>query len=341
MEKKENVNILLSNKPEEKNIRSGKIYDTLFDTILKDIRKKFEEKIKELDDIKFLIFIDYYLGDEEEIWQKRIKKVFSDNLITIYKKEIEKREIFRKEITNDTYEKVRETFSEVFDIYLRKCVKEIKMFFNDKEYNKETGLNCLEHLIRNLNPEAITEDNADVTVKKIIEYKLILNKGIINENLFKECFINENDKEKQILKQNILFKIKEKNKVNKFKEINELSKFKINFRDSQIPKVNASFYDLSKIYQEKGYNNLSKDFTFYILENLKTIIKMLLNFKDGICTNFYNLVKTFIENEIEEFLQKKIFSKYNKKSMENMIVKELSKKEEEKFSEIIKESSKE
>ena len=42
------------------------------------------------------------------------------------------------------------------------------MFFNDKEYNKETGLNCLEHLIRNLNPEAITEDNADVTVKKIL-----------------------------------------------------------------------------------------------------------------------------------------------------------------------------
>ena len=128
--------------------------------------------------------------------------------------------------------------------------------------------------------------------------------------------------------------------MNKFKEINELSKFKINFRDSEIPKVNASFYDLSKIYQEKGYNNLSKDFTFYILENLQTIIKMLLNFKDGICTNFYNLVKTFIENEIEEFLQKKIFSKYNKKSMEKMIVKELSKEEEKIFSEIIEESRK-
>ena len=114
-EKKENVNILLSNKTEETNFISVKIYNTLFENILKDIPKKFEERIKELDDIKFLLFIDYYLGVEEEIWKERIKKVFSDNIISIY----EKREIFTKEINNDTYEKFLETFIEVYDIYLR------------------------------------------------------------------------------------------------------------------------------------------------------------------------------------------------------------------------------
>ena len=62
----------------------------------------------------------------------------------------------------------------MFDKYLNTCIKEINNLGNPKQFNKKDGLNCLEHLIKDLNFEKISDDIANKTVQKILEYQLLI-----------------------------------------------------------------------------------------------------------------------------------------------------------------------
>ena len=306
------------------------IKDKLFNDIFEYIDIKYKEKIKELENIKFLFFIDQYF--DEEIWTEKIKKIFLENISEIYKKKLEE-----KNKNNDfkAGEEQIKNYNEIFDSYLEKCIIEIKKLLLKKVYDRNTGLNCLEHLIKNLNPDAITEDIANKTVQKMLEFKLISKEGKINEKLFKDCMIVKMKNKEEKIKQNVNININVDNEKNN--NISNLENFIIN--DIEIPKVEASFYDLSEVYKNKKYNNLNIDYTLYIIKNFKLIIKELLLCEKDFCDNFYEIVLESIKFRIEKILLKKNFNKFNKINIE--ISTELSPEDKKKFSDILGEAREE
>ena len=315
------------------------IKDLLLNDILKNIDAKFNERVVEIENINFLIFIDFYL--DEEIWKDRIKKIFSDNLIQ-YRQKIEeiriKNEQFPKNSKDEKYTNYLDKYKQIFNLYLEKCLNEIKHLLDKKEYNRSTGLNCLEHLIKNLNPEAITEDIANKTVKKLIECNLISTKGILNK-----IFLKKN--QKQYIKINININDTNNNNIaindNNNNIIANLNDFYIdNINNNEIPKVNALFYDLSEVYEKENYNNLAKDYSLYIKNNFRNIVDKLLDFKDDDVKKFFEFVIKFIKAEIENLLRKNNFRKYYDKSMRNLISVNLSKKEKRILSDIMEETRK-
>ena len=317
-------------------IRSNK--NILFENIIYSVENHFE-KIKNslsTDLINFLIFIDYYYS--VDTWSEKIKKIFSDKFDDIYKKGFTENNFFNTAITNDTFEIHLNNYNNLFDKYLDACITEIYNLGNYKKYNKKDGLNCLEHLIIDLNPEKINEDIANKIVQKILKYNLISEIGIIDKKLFKDCFKDENgEKYEQKIKIHINNKIIN---VNSIKKITNLDVFKID--GFQIPLVDSSFLDLSNLYQIKHYNvqqQLERDFTLYIINNLKQIIIYLLHMDPIILQNFYSVLLNFIKTMIKNLLQEKIFSKYNTSSFENVIGSELTEEERVEFRKMIKEAT--
>ena len=53
-----------------------------------------------------------------------------------------------------------ENYNQIFNFYFAKFLNEIKLLLNKTENNTLTGLNCLEHLTINLNPETIIDNIA-------------------------------------------------------------------------------------------------------------------------------------------------------------------------------------
>jgi len=317
-EEDDNIEIVDENDHDLSNIK-----DLLLSDILKNIDVKFHEKLSQIEYINFLIFVDFYL--DEETWKNIIRKIFDDNLIQ-YRQKIEeiqiKKEDFSKNVRDERYKIYLEKYNQIFNSYLEKCFNELKHLLDKKEYDRKTGLNCLEHLIKNLNPEEISENNANKTVKKLIEYNFISKKGILNKNFLK-------NNQKQYIKINININYNNKNIDN-----NRMNNFYIdNINNNEIPKVNALFYDLVEIYEKENYFNLSKDYSFYIKNNFKNIADKILDFTDKEARKFFELVINFVKVEVENLLRKNNFRKCYEKSMRNLI--KLSNKEEKILSEIM------
>ena len=302
--------------------------DLLLSNILNNINIKYNERIKEIKDIDFLLFIDFYL--DEDIWKEKIKKIFAINFTQFYNKNIEEmnneNKQFPKNAKDENYKKYLEKYNQIFNSYLEKCLNEIKHLLNKKEFNRSTGLNCLEHLIKNLNPEAITEKIANKTVYKLIECNFISKKGILNKKFLKEKQKQEFKINTNINKNNIIINNK----------ITNLDDFDIdNINNDEIPKVNALFYDLSEIYEKETYNKLSKDYSLYIKNNFIKIVNKMLDYKKDNINKFYELLLKFIKTNIENLLRRKNFHKYNEKSMGNIISANLSPEQKITLSKII------
>ena len=309
--------------------------NVLFDTIMANIETKFD-KIKTSSEIlKFLIFIDYYYS--EEIWTEKIKTIFESNFDKIYKIDFNANSYFKTPITDATFDNHLINYDNIFQKYLDACIKDINNLGNPKKFNKKEGLNCLEHLIQDLNSDKITEDMSNKTVQKILGYNLLSMNGEINKKLFKDIFKDNNgNKLEQKIKIHFINKIEGGN----IKEIKKLEEFKIN--GFEIPLVNSAFIDLANFYQINGYDinqQLEKDFSSFIVLSLKQIMTKLLTMDPMVLEKFYSYSLNYIKELIKNLLQEKIFSKYNQNTFENAIAAELTKEEKAEFSKMIKEAT--
>ena len=328
--------IEVKNDPLKPNSLEKSAKSVLFDEIMVGVENEFE-KIENLKILKFLIFIDYYYS--EDIWTEKIKKIFKDNFDKIYKKNFTQNQAFKSKINDKTYESHLYNYKVLFNNYLNQCIIDINNLGNEKNYNKKDGLNCLEHLIIDLNCDEITKDIANKIIKNMLEYGFFTEDGIINKKLFKECF---KDKEGTKLEQKINIHINNKllNK-NLIKNITDIKDFKVN--GFKIPLVNASFIDLANFYQKNNYNveeQLQKDFSRYLIKNIQKIIIKLLTMNPDILKNFYKYSLNLVKNLVKNLLEEKIFSKYNRNTFENIISSELSKEEKLEFRKLIQEATK-
>ena len=310
----------------------------LFSEIIDSIEQKFNE-IKKLNIIKFLLFVDSYLS--EEIWLQKIKEIIINKFKNFYEKNfIENLDIFKIKITNNNLEDHLNNYNELFDNFLKQCIIDINNLGNKKEYNEKTGLNCLEHLIMNLNPEVITEDIANQTVNFMLYFKLVTPDGIINKKLFEDCFVRKQDKKE--VKLNQTFNINIINKIDPqfgSENISNLNEFII--YGFEIPMIDSSFVDLYNFYNEKKYNTqeqLKKDYALYIINNFKAIINNMLIMNDSIFESYYQILLKLIKTLIQNLIQKKIFISQNQRSFENIISSDLSNEEREEFNKIMGEA---
>ena len=196
----------------------------------------------------------------------------------------------------------------------------------------------MEHLIKDLNSEKISDDIANKTVQKILEYQLLSENGIINKKLFKKYFVDEQgEKLEQKINIHLTSKIINKSLI---KNITDLKDFRIS--GFEIPLVNSSFIDLANFYHANNYNllQIQQNFSLYILNNLKHIILYLLNMKPNILFNFYRHSLNYIKSMVKNLLEEKIFSEYNKSTFENVISAELTDEERVEFRKLIQEASK-
>ena len=344
-DKKEDVdnNIIHSremnyDKNNEHNIIKTSIKMELLKKILENVENKFEI-IKNLDIIKFLIFIDYYLSNS--VWYKRIKEILIDNLKIVYESKFnEKKDIFNTVIKDDNMNFLLNNYNEIFDEYINSCLADINKLKNKKDYDEKSGLNCLEHLIINLNNEKITEDIANKTVKQLLKYKLINENGIINKDLFKNSFIQKLDNKEKKLKQLFPINIINEND-NETIQIKDLNEFKIT--GFEIPMVNPFFIDLKNFYKNNKYNvedQLQKDYSLYIINNFKKIISSMLSINPRIFKIYYKSLLDSIKSLIRILLEEKLFSQQNQKSLENEISNYLTNDEKEEFKNIIENAGK-
>ena len=277
----------------------------------------------------------------EEIWMEKIKNIIIITFINIYENNFNQRYgILKNKITNNNFKEHLKNYNEIFDIFLNKIIIEISKLSNQKEYDEKTGLNCLEHLIMNLNSAEITEEVASQTVNYMIYFQLITSDGIINWKLFEECFIKvENN---NVVKRAQQFKI---NIINRFDQniklvnISNLNEFII--KGITIPMVDSSFIDLSNFYALNNYNvqeQLEKDYTLYILNNFKSIINNMLLMNDSVFESYYKMLLNLVKSLIRELLHERIFREENHRSLENIVSSELSNEERAEFNRIIKEA---
>ena len=307
--------------------RSKKI--SLFNKILENIENEFTI-IKDLDILKFLIFVDNYVS--EGIWNKTIKEIILKNFKNIYEKKFnENKNIFKTQITEQNFKEQLDNYNKIFKIFIYECCKDIKKLGDKKKYDEKTGLNCLEHLIINLNSEKITEEISNETVKHMLKFGFITEEGIINEKLFEDCFSKKNPK--QLFKININTKIDDKKKII---NINNLKEFKVS--GFEIPMVDPFFNDLKMFYRRNKYyinEQLEKDYSLYIINNFKNLIKNMLSMNDVIFKSFYNGKLNLIKNLVKNLLEEKIFSKYNQRSIEREITSNLTDEEKLEFKNMI------
>ena len=330
-----NIQYHHQNNDDSNMIRSSRNY--IFFKIFEYVEKRFID-IKKKNIIKFLFFIDSYLS--EEIWFEKIKEIIVNTFKNIYENNFNQRyAIFQTKITNNNFGQHLQNYNEIFDIFLQKCISEFNKLRNKKEYNEKTGLNSLEHLFMDLNSEEITEDIANHTISYMIYYNLITKDGIINEKLFEDCFIkiekNNVVKLHQTFRINIINSNNQKESVN----ISNLKQFII--KDLSIPMVDSSFVDLSNFYSINNYNvqeQLEKDYSLYIINNFKEIIRNMLLMNDSVFESYYKILLNLIKSLIRNLLQERIFKSENQRSFENIISNNLSNEEREEFNKIIKEA---
>ena len=191
----------------------------------------------------------------------------------------------------------------------------------------------------NLNSEEITEDIANYTVNNMIYYNLITPGGIINEKLFEDCFIKV--EKNNVVKLHQTFSINVINSSNQqgLVNISNLKQFII--KDINIPIVDSSFVDLSNFYSTNNYNvqeQLEKDYSLYIINNFKSIIRNMILMNDSVFESYYKVLLNLIKSLIRNLLQEKIFKSENQRSFENIVSSDLSNEERAEFNKIIKEA---
>ena len=308
---------------------------SLYNKIFENIEIKFEE-IRNINIIKFLIFVDSYLS--EGFWYKKIRAIYLKNFKKIYENKFyEKIDIFKAKITEENFDTQLKHYDTIFEEFINECCIDIQKLGNEKKYDEKTGINCLEHLIMNLNSEKLTEEIAEKTVEQMLKFNLITEDGIINEKLFEDCYIRNTDnktiKLKQLFKININSKLEDKKEIVKIKDLKQFT-----ITGFEIPMIDPFFYDLKKFYTKQKYNvqeQLEKDYCLYIMNNFKILIRKMLNINNEVFESFYRSSLNIIKNLIKNILEEQIFSKYNKKSIESEISDNLTNEEKNEFKKMI------
>ena len=338
----ENSNVLVTEVIKKNEEMTNSVKKDLFEKIIKYIEISFINFRKNEDlvnIINFLIFIDNNYYENKHIWKKKIVKIFSEKFDEIYKSSFKNNNFFKNTITKSNFEQHFEEYKNLFDKYLLICTEEIIKLANKKKFNKNDGMNCLEHLIIDFNSDKIKEEDVDKIVINLLENGVINQKGIINKDLFKEIFVKDKN---TTLEQKVNINIINEVKNGRIKSIKDLKNFKVS--GFEIPLVNSSFIDLSNFYQINNYNvqrNLEKDFSIYIINNLKKIIINLEEIDSSIFNHFYKNLLMYINTLIKNLLQEKIFARYKTNSFENVIAAELTNEERIEFNKLVKESQNE
>ena len=315
------------------------VYQSLKKTLKAEIYEVIERDfliLEKLDIVKFLYFIDLYLSND--FWSKKISQIIRTNFKDIFEKEFNKKiNFFKRRITTDNYNEIKSLFIILFKSFWSKCIFDIKDLKNKKEYNEETGINSLEHLIKMHNPTEFTEEILDSTFKQIIKYNLISKKGLINEKLFKNCFTQIIHNKVFNLKQNFYINITTNIDNNeKLIELSNLKNFVI--KDIKVPNISSYFVDLEKFYKRHDYNieeQKQKDYTSFIVNNLKDIIQKMLIFDDSIFKIFYRRLLTDTKIQVKKLMDSKFFSQSNIKNVEREISLILNKDEQAEFDKLI------
>ena len=316
-------------------------YQSLKKSLKTEVYEKLEIEfnyIKKVDIVKFLYFIDIYLSNE--FWSKKIRQTIKKNFTDIYEVEFNNNiDLFRRRITKDNYESIKNSLISLFVKFWRKCLLDFINFKNKKEFDEETGINSLEHLIRMHNPNKITEEIIEKTFKQILKYNLINKKGYVNQTLFEDCFTQIINDKLYTLKQKYAINITTKMDDEKITEISKLKDFVI--KGIKIPIVSSYFIDLNNFYKKNGYDieiQKQKDYTLFIINNTKDIIQKMLLLDDDIFDVFFQRLLNDTKLLVKKLLDQKIFSQSNMKNVEKELICILSEKEKEEFKSLIKQT---
>ncbi len=310
-------------------------YKSLTKSLKFDIYEKVElsfQKIKKLKIVKFLLFVDIYQSNE--FWNKKIYQIIKTNFKDIYETKFnEKIDLFKGRITKQNYEEIKITLIFIFERFWEKCLKDFVNLGHKKEYNEETGINSLEHLIRFFNPQEITEEIIENTFKQILKYKLFDEKGYANKKLFKDC-LNKNDVQK--------FPVNITTNINKEEELIELSKLNdFVIKGFKIPNISSYFLDLKNFYKKNGYDiegQRYKDYRLFIINNIKDIIKKIFIFNEDLFNIVFQRLLIDIKILINKLLDNKVFSKSNMRNIEKEIGTILTEQEKIEFDKLISKS---
>jgi len=306
-------------------------YKSLKKSLKLDIFEKIElefMRIKKINIVKFLLFIDVYLSNE--FWNKKIYQIIRTNFQNIYKTKFnENIYIFRRKLSKENYEEMKKTLISIFVMFWNKCLLDFVNLEKKKEYNEETGINSLEHLIRKFNPKEITEEIIEETFKQILQYKIIDLNGFVNKNLFKECFTKNTEQK---------FAINITTNINKeeFMKLSKLKDFVITGID--IPNISSYFLDLMNFYKKNGYDiekQKKKDYTLFIINNIKDVTNKMLLLNDKLFNVVFQRLLNDIKILVNKLLDEKVFSQSNIRNVEKEIKLILTKEEKEEFNRLI------
>ncbi len=219
-------------------INTQSIKDDLLESIYENVQKRFKE-LEKLDIIKFLLFVDNYLSNQ--FWDEKISNIFEENFQNIYiPKFNENLEFFKENITINNKNNMIEQYNLIFNSFWDKCLEDCNNLKNKKDYDEKTGINSIEHLLRKINPDKITEEIINETFIQILKYKIILKNGYVNKLLFKDCFIQIINIEKIHLEQTFSINFTTRIDKEEYIEISNLKQFII--QGFEIPNVDASFF---------------------------------------------------------------------------------------------------
>ena len=324
----------LENENENEYLTYVSLKKSLKTEFYESIENEFK-KLKKLSIVKFLFFVDIYLSNE--FWSKKINQIITNNFRNIFEKSFHQfSHIFRSNLTKSNYENIKNNLILIFNIFWEQSLKDILKLKNKKEFNEETGINSLEHLIRRFNPDEISEEILEQTFQQILKYKLIDERGIINQNLFKECFTQVIGNKVCTLKQRYEMNITTSIKNEELIELSSLKDFV--FNGIKIPIISSYFLDLQKFYKKSGYNieeQKKKDYTLFIISNIKDIIKKMLITENTILNIFFQRLLNNIKILVKKLLDEKIFSQSNMKDVEKEISLSLNEEERIEFNKLI------
>ena len=288
---------------------------------LKEMKKRiiemFNKKIKEIiDEIKFLVFIDYFFKEEknekDETWKDIIIKITLNSFNT-REMLLRKGEIIRMFNKKSEQGKAIEELTKEAEKAIDKIINEIKTEFEKEEFEQNKVKN-LEHIIIKKRLGDIDYKTSIEIVRQILSQNILNNKGKFTKDIFKikpnkknKEKIKEEEKKKRIQFVKIFYNCPYPKEIKAIKNIEDFSltqDFELKFDHDLI------LQDVNMLYLLRNYKDPDKrvfsDFTYGIKDiiievfNKSTddITDKFESFVHAICQKVYEKIKTYLELEI-------------------------------------------
>ena len=288
---------------------------------LKEMKKRiiemFNKKIKEMiDEIKFLVFIDYFFKEEknekDETWKDIIIKITLNSFNT-REMLLRKGEIIRMFNKKSEQGKAIEELTKEAEKAIDKIIHEIKTEF-EKEELEQNKVKSLEHIIIKKRLGDIDYKTSIEIVRQILSQNILNNKGKFTKDIFKikpnkknKEKIKEEEKKKRIQFVKIFYNCPYPKEIKAIKNIEDFSltqDFELKFDHDLI------LQDVNMLYLLRNYKDPDKrvfsDFTYGIKDiiievfNKSTddITDKFESFVHAICQKVYEKIKSYLELEI-------------------------------------------